>query len=83
MTTTSISELRANLKHYVDSVIEYGESVLVNRGAKGAVLMSLDEYNSLQKTIQLLSSPQIVASFRRGVEEARSGKLIEINLDEL
>lgn len=47
MKTTTISILRQNIKAYIDGVIETDEPVLVNKGADGAVILSLCEYNRL------------------------------------
>lgn len=83
MQTTTISGLRANIKHFVDAVIESGDVVIVNRGNTGAVLISLDEYNSILGTAGILSSPTLAASVRQGLREAEEGKGIEVSLDEL
>ena len=83
MQTTTISGFRANIKHYVDSVIDSGDVVIVNRGNTGAVLISLDKYNSIKGTQALLSAPLWVASVRKGLQQEKEGKGIEISLDEL
>ncbi len=83
MHTTTISGLRANIKHYVDSVIESGDIVVVNRGNTGAVLISLEEYNSMKGTAEILSSPSWAASIRRGLQQETEGEGIEVSLDEL
>ena len=56
MVTTTISDFRKGIKSYVDSVIASNETVLINRGQKGAVLISLDEYNSIVRTASILTS---------------------------
>ncbi|WP_278702850.1 type II toxin-antitoxin system Phd/YefM family antitoxin, partial [Phocaeicola sartorii] len=49
MRTANYTDLRANLKDYIDSVIDDYDTVIVNRGnGKGVVMISLDEYNSLK-----------------------------------
>ena len=83
MQTTTISGLRANIKHFVDAVIESGDIVIVNRGNTGAVLISLDEYNSILGTAGILSSPSWAESVRQGLREVAEGKGIEVSIDEL
>ena len=52
MRTANYTDLRANLKGYIDSVIDDCETVIVNRGkGSGVVMISLDEYNSLKENI--------------------------------
>ena len=51
MRTANYTDLRANLKSYIDAVIDDYDTVVVNRGnGKGVVMISLDEYNSLKET---------------------------------
>lgn len=83
MQTTTISGLRANMKLFFDAVIESGDIVIVNRGNTGAVLISLDEYNSILGTAGILSSPSWTESVRQGLREVAEGKGIEVSLDEL
>lgn len=57
MLTTTISDFRKDIKKYFDSVIDNFETLIINRGKdKGVVIMSLDEYNSLNATQHELSS---------------------------
>ena len=57
MLTTTLSAFRKDLKHYIDSVIENFETLIINRGKdSGIVVMSLAEYNSLCATQYELSS---------------------------
>lgn len=43
MRTASYSDLKQNLKAYIDSVIEDSDTVIINRGkGTGVVLMSLE-----------------------------------------
>lgn len=59
MRTATYSDLRQNLKSYIDSVIEDYDTVIINRGGgTGVVLMSLDEYNSIKETEYLMESPR-------------------------
>ncbi|MEO7174450.1 MAG: type II toxin-antitoxin system Phd/YefM family antitoxin, partial [Saprospiraceae bacterium] len=57
MLTTSISDFRKDIKQYLDQVTENSETLIINRGKdSGVVIMSLDEYNSLNATYNELSS---------------------------
>ena len=53
MKTISVTDFSANLKHYLDAVILDPDSVVINRGSTGAVLISLDEYNSIKGTEEM------------------------------
>lgn len=57
MLTTSISDFRKDIKKYLDNVTENFETLIINRGKdSGVVIISLDEYNSLNATQHELSS---------------------------
>lgn len=56
MKVVNYTELRLNLKHYLNSVIDDVEEVIIKRkNQKDLVLISLEEYNSLVETNYLLS----------------------------
>jgi len=56
MKVINYTELRLNLKHWLNSVIDDVEEVIIKRkNQKDLVLISLEEYNSLVETNYLLS----------------------------
>ena len=84
MRTANYTDLRANLKGYIDSVIDDCETVIVNRGkGSGVVMISLDEYNSLKETEYIMSSPELVKRIKEGEKEIQEGKGTKVNLDDL
>ena len=51
MRTANYTELRNNLKTYLDSVIDDCEPLIINRSRNnGVVIISLDEYNAIRET---------------------------------
>jgi len=55
MEIINYTDLRSNLKHWLDKVIDdVNELVIKRKGSKDLVLISLDEYNSLKETTYLL-----------------------------
>jgi len=57
MLTATISDFRKDIKRYLDGVTDNFETLIINRGKdSGVVIMSLDEYNSLNATQHELSS---------------------------
>jgi antitoxin YefM len=51
MLIATISDFRKNIKKYLDSVSDDFETLIINRGqSSGVVVISLDEYNSLNAT---------------------------------
>jgi len=55
MNVINYTELRSNLKHWLDKVVDdVSELIIKRKGSKDLVLVSLDEYNSLKETAYLL-----------------------------
>lgn len=80
MRTANYTDLRANLKGYIDAVVDDCDTVIVNRGnGKGVVMISLDEYNSLKETEYIMSSPETMEAIRRGEEDIKNGNHIAQN----
>ena len=76
MKVVNYTELRLNLKHWLDSVIDDVEEVIIKRkDQKDLVLISLEEYNSLVETNYLLSGKnrdvllESIAEVKKGNKE--------------
>lgn len=74
----SFSEARERFKAILDRVEADADVTLITRRhAQGAVVMSLDTYNSLMETVHLLRSPANAAHLQRSLDEAERGELLE------
>lgn len=83
MKTASVSDFRANLKRYLDAVILDSDSVVISRGGTGAVLISLDEYNSIRGTQAIIASDKLSHSIQSGLEDIACGRVEEVDIDAL
>ncbi len=73
MLTTTISEFRKNIKKYLDSVSENFETLIINRGKdSGVVVISLDEYNSLNATQHELASKKNESRLDSAIEKLKT-----------
>ena len=83
MIVANYSEFRKELKDYLDSVEFNNETLIIKRGSgKGAVLISLEEYNSIMETLHLLSSKKNAQRLYESIEQMQSGKTFQGNLIE-
>jgi len=81
MIAANYTEFRKDLKKYLDSVEENNETLIVKRGTgKGAVMISLDEYNSMMETLHLLSSRKNADRLFESIKQMREGNFEERNL---
>ena len=79
MRTVSYTDLRANLKSYIDAVIDDYDTVVIRGNGKGVVMISLDEYNSLKETEYIMSSPETMEAIHKGEEDIKNGNSISQN----
>lgn len=75
MKTMSYSESRRRYAEVLDSVVNDREEVVVTRaGHEPAVIVSLDDYESLKETAYLLRSPANARRLLGSIEELESGR---------
>jgi antitoxin YefM len=78
MLAANFTEFRTDLKKYLDNVEMNNETLIIKRGAgKGAVMMSLDEYNSIMETLHLLSSKANADRLYESIQQMKEGKITE------
>jgi len=72
--TATISDFRKDIKNYFNKVIDNFEPLIINRGKDSLVVISLEEYNSLNATQHELSSVANVKRLESALEKIRKGK---------
>lgn len=83
MISTTLSNFRNNLKKHLDNVTENFETLIINRGKdSGVVVISLDEYNSLNATRHELSSKINEKRLDSAISKLKSGESFEKDLIE-
>lgn len=84
MRTASYSDLRNNLKSYLDGVINDSEPLIVHRsGNDSVVVISLDEYNSIKETEYIMKSQAMMDVIRNGEKEIQNGKGVVFDIDSI
>ena len=81
MTVTTITDFRANAKTYVDAIINDHGTLFINRGNTAAVLISLEEYNSIKATERVLVSSGVCGDIELGLEQLNRGESVEVDID--
>ncbi|TRX52125.1 type II toxin-antitoxin system Phd/YefM family antitoxin [Corynebacterium guaraldiae] len=83
MKTMSYSESRARYAEVLQSVVDDREEVIITRsGHESAVIVSLDDYNSLRETAYLLRSPRNAQRLLDSIESLNAGEATEHELIE-
>lgn len=80
MQVVNYTDLRENLKKWMDSVVDNVQEIIIKRkNNKDLVLISLDEYNSLKETSYLLSGKNRDVLIQ-SIKEVEKGETTEHNL---
>ena len=83
MIAANYTEFRTNLKSYLDRVEGNNETLIIKRGrGGGAVMISLDEYNSIMETVHLLSSKANADRLYESIKQNKEGEIVRENLIE-
>ena len=77
MKTVNFTELRKNLRSYLDGVINNTDTVVISReNGTAAVLISMDEYNAIKETEYIMQSPATMEAIRRAADELDRGETV-------
>ncbi len=84
MLAANFTEFRTELKNYLDNVEDNNETLIIKRKTgKGAVVISLDEYNSIMETVHLLSSKANADRLYESIQQMKSGETVEKDISDL
>jgi antitoxin YefM len=84
MKAANFTEFRSKLKQYLDEVEKNHETLIIKRGTgNGAVLISLEEFNSILETVHLLSSKANADRLYESIQQMKTGKTVEGELIEI
>ena len=75
MQSLSVSETRANLKAVLDRVVADKAPIAITRQkGEGVVMISQSEWESIEETLYLLSSPANAKHLMDGIAELNAGR---------
>ncbi|WP_454300416.1 type II toxin-antitoxin system Phd/YefM family antitoxin [Salana multivorans] len=75
MRTMSYTESRARYAEVLDAVVDDREEIVITRsGRQPAVIVSLDDYESLKETAYLLRNPANARRLLASIDELETGR---------
>lgn len=81
MNILTFSEARASFKQALDTVCKDHEPTVITRQrGEHVVMISLDDYNSMQETLHLLGTSKNAERLRASVASFRAGKTLNKEL---
>jgi antitoxin YefM len=81
MDVLTFSETRANLKSVMDQVVnDHSPVVVARKRGEAVVMISLDDWNAMNETLYLLSSPTNARRLRDSIAQLDAGQGVERDL---
>jgi len=75
--TLPVTEARARLPQLVKAAHErFERTVITSNGRPTAVIMSYEEYEAWEETLEVLSDPEAMRAIREADEELAAGKTV-------
>ena len=81
MDAITANRAQHDINRLIEQVISDAEpTIICNDQGKRAVLLSLDEFNSWEETLYLLSNPANAEHLRKSIRQDQAGKTTERDL---
>lgn len=78
MSTQSLATVKAHFSQVIDEVYGTHERVTVTKnGSPVAVILAVDDYESLMETLEILSNPSAMAQIRQAESQMNDGEVYD------
>ena len=75
MRVISVTQVKAKINEYVDAVRDTRDQITITKnGAPAAVLIGVDEWESIQETLHWLSQPGLAESVHQSEADVAAGR---------
>src|SRR5680860_589271 len=80
----SLADVKNRLSEVVDTVErQHARVVITKHGRPSAVLVSVEDLESLEETLAIMSDPALMADLREAAADLASGRVERLTKDEL
>ena len=83
MIAANYTNVRANLKSYMDKAKNDYETVVITSKDGNVVMLSEEEYNNMKENLFIMSNPAMVKRLNESIEQIINGQFVELSLNEL
>ncbi len=78
-----LGQVKDNLSEVVDRIErEHGRVVITKHGRPAAVVLSTEDLESLEETLQILSDPKLMAQIRESIDDVAKGRTVKLTKQE-
>jgi antitoxin YefM len=76
--TYTVTEAKKHFLDLVEHIGETNDSITITRnGIPTTVMISLDDYESLQETLEILADPKIIKALQTSQKQKKRGQLVD------
>lgn len=80
----SLADVKNRFSEVVDQLErEHGRVIVTKHGRPAAVMLNVDDLESLEETLEILSNPTLLAAVRSGREDVAAGRSERLSQDEV
>jgi antitoxin YefM len=80
----ALADVKNRLSEVIDRLErEHGRVVVTKHGRPAAVLLSVEDLESLEETLDILSNPRVMREIRRADREIAAGRAMRLTREEL
>ena len=80
----SLADVKNRLSEVIDRLErEHGRVVVTKHGRPAAVLLSVEDLESLEETLEVLSDPKLLDDIRKGDQDVKAGRIERFTREEL
>lgn len=83
MIAANYSNVRANLKSYMDKAKYDYETIVVTSKDGNVVLISEEEYNNMKENLFIMSNPAMVKRLNESINQIINHQFVEMSLEDL
>ena len=83
MIAANYTNVRANLKSYMDKAKNDYETIVITSKDGNVVMLSEEEYNNILENLFIMSNPEMVKHINKSIEQLVNGKTISMSFEEL
>lgn len=79
-----LADVKNRLSEVVDRLErEHGRVVVTKHGRPAAVLLSVEDFESLEETLEILSNPRLLDAIRKGDRDVKAGRRERLSREEV
>ena len=83
MIAVNYTNVRANLKTYMDKAKNDFETVVITSKDGNVVMLSEEEYNNMKENLFIMSNPAMVKRLNESIQQFINGDIVEVSLNDL